>query len=51
MITNAIPLSPVPEPESYAMMIAGLGVVGLMMRRKAKTADDVIATPITCTTA
>lgn len=29
--------SPVPEPSSYAMMVLGLGVVGLLARRKRKT--------------
>lgn len=29
-------LSPIPEPESYAMMLAGLGLLGFMARRKAK---------------
>lgn len=28
--------APVPEPDTYAMMIAGLGVLGFMARRKAK---------------
>jgi len=27
-------LAPVPEPESYAMLLAGLGLMGLMARRK-----------------
>ena len=35
--THAYMLSPVPEPETYAMMIAGLGLLGFMARRR-KTA-------------
>lgn len=27
-------MAPVPEPESYALMLAGLGVVGFMVRRR-----------------
>ena len=27
-------LNPVPEPETYALMLAGLGVVGYMARRR-----------------
>ncbi|MES2130182.1 MAG: PEP-CTERM sorting domain-containing protein [Pseudomonadota bacterium] len=27
-------LSPVPEPESYAMLLAGLGLTGLVLRRR-----------------
>ena len=27
-------LNPVPEPETYALMLAGLGVVGCMARRR-----------------
>ena len=30
-------VSPVPEPETYAMMMAGLGLVGFMARRRKKT--------------
>jgi hypothetical protein len=29
-------MSPIPEPESYAMMLAGLGLMGFMARRKSK---------------
>lgn len=31
-----IALAPVPEPETYGMMLAGLGVVGFMARRRKK---------------
>ena len=29
-----VPTSPVPEPETYAMLLAGLGAVGFMSRRR-----------------
>jgi hypothetical protein len=29
------PLSPTPEPESYALLLAGLGLIGLVARRRA----------------
>lgn len=35
-VTNAVPILPVPEPETYAMMLAGLGLLGFAARRKAK---------------
>ena len=31
-------LAPVPEPETYAMMLAGLGMLGFMARRRRKQA-------------
>ena len=31
-------INPVPEPETYAMMLAGLGLLGFAARRKAKAA-------------
>lgn len=33
--TTLYSLAPVPEPETYAMLLAGLGLVGFMARRKA----------------
>jgi len=32
--TNAFTITPVPEPETYALMLAGLGLVGYMARRR-----------------
>ena len=31
---TAGPVTPVPEPETYAMLLAGLGLVGTMVRRR-----------------
>ena len=36
-IRGQLLLAPVPEPEAYAMMIAGLGLIGLAVRRKRLT--------------
>lgn len=35
-ITLNSPAAPVPEPETYAMMLAGLGMVGFLARRRRK---------------
>jgi hypothetical protein len=32
----ALVATPIPEPETYVMMMAGLGVVGFMARRRRK---------------
>jgi len=32
--TGLVALTPVPEPETYAMLLAGLGMVGMMIRRR-----------------
>lgn len=34
--TSIIQLAPVPEPETYAMLLAGLGVMGFVARRKSR---------------
>ena len=31
---SGVSVSPVPEPETYAMLLAGLGLVGAMARRR-----------------
>ena len=36
VIFNVAALAPVPEPETYAMLLAGMGVIGAVARRKAK---------------
>lgn len=37
-LTPTLEISPVPEPETYAMLLAGLGLLGFTMRRKNKAA-------------
>ena len=32
--TTLYSMAPVPEPETYAMLLAGLGLVGFMARRR-----------------
>ena len=41
--TSVFALAPVPEPETYALMLAGLGLVGWMAKRKATPADRTAA--------
>ena len=38
VVTNPLPLLAVPEPETYVMLLAGLGVVGAVARRRRITA-------------
>ncbi|HRB97013.1 MAG TPA: PEP-CTERM sorting domain-containing protein [Nitrosomonas sp.] len=33
-----VPISPIPEPQTYAMLLAGLGLIGFMARRRKETA-------------
>ena len=33
-VRNGVITAPVPEPETYAMLLAGLGLVGVMSRRR-----------------
>jgi len=35
-VASNAPVAPVPEPETYAMMLAGLGLVGMAARRRRK---------------
>nr|WP_166870313.1 FxDxF family PEP-CTERM protein [Massilia mucilaginosa] len=37
-VCGTVVLSPVPEPETYAMMLAGLGLLGFCARRRARAA-------------
>ncbi len=34
--TNSCGVAPIPEPETYAMMLAGLGLLGFMARRRSR---------------
>lgn len=34
LTSTIVPISPVPEPETYAMRLDGLGAVGLLARRR-----------------
>ena len=35
-VTHAFLLTPVPEPETYAMLLAGLGLIGAMAKRRGR---------------
>lgn len=35
--SGTLTVSPVPEPETYAMLLAGLGIVGMLARRRKST--------------
>lgn len=37
---GAVMLNPVPEPETYGMMLAGLGLVGFLARRRSRAANQ-----------
>ncbi|MGQ9860461.1 MAG: FxDxF family PEP-CTERM protein [Thiobacillaceae bacterium] len=39
--TFGVTITPVPEPETWAMLLAGLGLVGLQLRRKMKAVDRI----------
>ena len=36
-VEHAFVLTPIPEPETYAMLLAGLGLIGAIARRKQRT--------------
>nr|WP_206022005.1 FxDxF family PEP-CTERM protein [Rhodoferax bucti] len=38
VLITSYTVTPVPEPETYAMLLAGLGVMGAIARRRSKTA-------------
>jgi hypothetical protein len=38
--SGAISISPVPEPETYAMLLAGLGLMGAVVRRRSMRKDS-----------
>jgi hypothetical protein len=35
-----VPVTPVPEPSQWAMMLAGLALVGFVVRRNARGSND-----------
>ena len=37
-----IPTTPIPEPETYAMMLAGLGLLGFVARRRRQSLGNVV---------
>lgn len=41
--SGSLAVSPVPEPESIAMMLAGLGVIGAVVRRRNRAAQPAAA--------
>jgi hypothetical protein len=38
--TGLVPVTAIPEPEIYALFLAGLGLMGFMARRKRGEKDD-----------
>ncbi len=42
--SHAFLVTPVPEPETYAMMVAGLGLLGFMLRRQSSARRDLATT-------
>jgi len=40
--SGVLNVSPIPEPETYALMLAGLGLLGFAMRRKSKQAKPTV---------
>jgi hypothetical protein len=42
-LTTSIPMAPIPEPSTYALMLAGLGVVGFLARRRKSASTGLAA--------
>jgi hypothetical protein len=40
---NSASVAPIPEPEIYAMMLAGLGVLGFVAKRKKRSQQNAAA--------
>jgi len=38
MFTGTLPVAAVPEPETYAMLLGGLGLMGFIARRRKQAA-------------